>query len=416
MRLSFSYRTHWLPLACTFLLAAQAALAQTTIPPRADYQEIAGKLASFIQHELDDKQLPALSIALVDDQQIVWAQGFGFADPAAKAPATAETVYRVGSVSKLFTDIAIMQQVEQGKLDLDAPITKYIPDFRPANPFNSQPITLRELMSHRAGLLREPPIGHYFDPTEPTLKATVMSLAGTTLVYPPGERTKYSNGGVAAVGYVLERQANRPFVDFARDTLLKPMGLHSSAFEPTPEIQRNLAKAFIRTYHGKMIPAPTFQLGTTPAGSLYSTVLDLGRFTSILLAGGRAGEIQIIQPATLQKMWTPQFPEARDTASFGLGFRLSSFSGQRLVGHGGAIYGFATELEALPDAKLGVVVIATLDSSNSLVTRIAHEALRMALRKSPRSRWLLPPSLRKLIEFSPTSWLAAMAQGTMASN
>jgi len=105
---------------------------------------------------------PALSIALVDDQQIVWAQGFGFADPARKTPATAETVYRVGSVSKLFTDIAIMQQVERGKLDLDAPITKYLPSFHPTNPFQLPPITLRELMSHRAGLLREPPVGHYF--------------------------------------------------------------------------------------------------------------------------------------------------------------------------------------------------------------------------------------------------------------
>ena len=379
MQLTRGLRTNWIRLGCVVLLAAQAAIAQTAIPPRGDYQQIAAKLQRLIQHELDDKQLPALSIALVDDQQIVWAQGFGFADPARKTPATAETVYRVGSVSKLFTDIAIMQQVERGKLDLDAPITKYLPEFHPTNPFNSQPITLRELMSHRAGLLREPPVGHYFDPTEPDLKDTVMSLAGTTLVYPPGERTKYSNGGIAAVGYVLERQANRPFVEIVRDAVLKPMGLQSSAFEPTSEVERNLAKAFIRTYHGKVIDAPTFQLGTTPAGSLYSTVLDLGRFTSILLAGGRAGQMQVIQPAPLKEMWTPQFPAAADTASFGLGFRLSSLNGQRLVGHGGAIYGFATELEALPDAKLGVVVITTLDSSNSLVTRIAHEALRMAL-------------------------------------
>ena len=374
-----THKANWIRLCCAVLLATQAAIAQTAISPRADYQQIAAKLQPFIQHELDDKQLPALSIALVDDQQIVWAQGFGFADPARKIPATAETVYRVGSVSKLFTDIAIMQQVEQGKLDLDAPITRYLPEFHPVNPFNSQPITLRELMSHRAGLLREPPVGHYFDPSEPSLKATVTSLAGTTLVYPPGARTKYSNGGIAAVGYVLERQADHPFIEIVRDAVLKPMGLQSSAFEPTPEIQRNLAKAFIQTYHGKIIDAPTFQLGTSPAGSLYSTVLDLGRFTSILLAEGRAGETQIIQPATLKEMWRPQFPAAKDSASFGLGFRLSSLDGQRLVGHGGAIYGFATELEALPDAKLGVVVISTLDSSNSAVTHIAHEALRMAL-------------------------------------
>jgi CubicO group peptidase (beta-lactamase class C family)/D-alanyl-D-alanine dipeptidase len=324
----------------------------------------------------------------VDDQQIVWAQGFGFADPAAKIPATAQTVYRVGSVSKLFTDIAIMQQVERGKLDLDAPITKYLPEFQPVNPFNRQPITLRELMSHRAGLLREPPVGHYFDPTEPGLKATVESLATTTLVYPPGEHTKYSNGGVATVGYVLERQAKQPFVAFARDAVLVPMGLQSSAFGVTPEIQDRLAKGFIRTYHGRIIDAPTFQLGTIPAGSLHSTVLDLGKFVSILLAGGSAGQSRIIQPATLQEMWTPQFPAANGTAPYGLGFRFSELNGHRIVGHGGAIYGFATELEVMPDDKLGVVVISSLDSSNSVVTRIAHEALNMAL--AQRSKQLLP--------------------------
>jgi len=390
-------KTNWTRVGCIILLLAQSVLAQTAVPPRSDYEQVAGQLRQFIQHEVDDKQLPALSIALVDDQQIVWAQGFGFADPATKTPATAETVYRVGSVSKLFTDIAIMQQVERGKLDLDAPITRYLPEFRPVNPFDQKPITLRELMSHHAGLLREPPVGHYFDPTEPGLKATVLSLAKTTLVYPPGERAKYSNGGVATAGYVLERQANRPFVEVARDAVLKPMGLQSSAFELTPEIQGKLAKAFIQTYDGRTIHAPTFQLGTIPAGSLYSTVLDLGRFISVLLAGGRAGQAQVIEPATLKEMWTPQFPAANDTASFGLGFRLSSLDGQRLVSHGGAIYGFATEVEALPEAKLGVVVIASLDSSNSVVTRIAHEALRMALARQSGKR-VEAPTLTEAID------------------
>src|SRR5439155_10273285 len=145
------------------------------------------------------KRLPALSIALVDDQRIVWARGFGFADPKAKKPATAETVYRVGSVSKLFTDIAIMRLVEQGKLDLDAPVTKYLPDFKPVNPYD-KPITLRQLMTHRSGLVRESPVGHYFDPTEPTLAETVASLNKTELVYKPETKTKYSNAAIATAG------------------------------------------------------------------------------------------------------------------------------------------------------------------------------------------------------------------------
>src|SRR5206468_9757572 len=98
---------------------------------------------------------------------------FGFQDRDKKTPATAETIYRVGSVSKLFTDVAVMQLVEEGKLDLDAPVTTYIPDFKPVPKPEHKPITLRMLMSHRSGLIREPPVGNYFDPTEPGLEKTV---------------------------------------------------------------------------------------------------------------------------------------------------------------------------------------------------------------------------------------------------
>src|SRR5918993_3049521 len=169
---------------------------QISIAP-SKYAAAIEMLERFVTHEMADKELPAISIALVDDQQIVWAKGFGFADPQAKVPATAETIYRVGSVSKLFTDIAVMQLVEQGKLDLDAPVARYLPGFRPRNS-SGKPVTLRQLMSHRSGLVREPPAGHYFDPDNPSLARTVASLNQTALVYAPEARTKYSNAAIAA--------------------------------------------------------------------------------------------------------------------------------------------------------------------------------------------------------------------------
>src|SRR6185369_3958903 len=165
--------------------------------------------------------------------------GFGFADPVKKIPATAETVYRVGSVSKLFTDIAIMQLVEQGKLDLDAPVTRYLSDFKPRNTFGKS-ITLRQLMSHRSGLVREPPVGHYFDPDNPTLAATISSLNKTSLVYAPESHTKYSNAAIAAVGFALERTQKQPFAKYLKRSVLDPLGLDDSSFEPTPEITKDL--------------------------------------------------------------------------------------------------------------------------------------------------------------------------------
>jgi CubicO group peptidase (beta-lactamase class C family)/D-alanyl-D-alanine dipeptidase len=378
-------RRRWtdIRLAGTLVLAVLAAtpsrsLAQVVVEPSKQYAAAAAALERFISHEVAAKELPALSIALVDDQAVVWARGFGLANPRAKTPATAETVYRVGSVSKLFTDVAVMQLVERGRLDLDAPVSRYLPDFKPTNPFD-KPITLRQLMAHRSGLVREPPLGNYFDTSNPTLAKMVHSLNGTALVYAPETKVKYSNAAIATVGYVLERTQGEPFAKYLRHAVLDPLGLKKSGFEPTPSLKQDLAMASMWTYHGRAFEAPTFTLGMAPAGSMYSTVLDLARFLGALFAGGRGPGGQVLKPATRDQMWTPQFAKPGEKTGYGIGFNVTELDGRRRVGHGGAIYGFATELAALPDDKLGVVVVTALDCANAVVTRIADAALRQML-------------------------------------
>jgi CubicO group peptidase (beta-lactamase class C family)/D-alanyl-D-alanine dipeptidase len=364
-----------LALAAAGLLACAPADAPGTAAS-GRYADVVEILESFIQAEMDQKGLPALSVALVDDQETVWARGFGIADPGTGVPATESTVYRVGSVSKLFTDLAIMQRVERGELDLDAPVTAYLPDFAPENPFGGE-ITLRQLMSHRAGLVREPPVGHYFDPDEPTLAETVESLNATALVYPPESRHKYSNAGIAVVGYVLERLSGRPFAEMLDESVLKPLGMEHSAFVATPRVREHLAGAVMWSYDGREFAAPTFELGMSPAGSMYAPVTDLALFMSALFAGGQGPGGQVVTAETLEAMWTPQFDEPGATTGRGIGFGISELDGTRRVGHGGAIYGFSTELAALPDEKLGVVVTTTRDFSNAVTRRVATEALRL---------------------------------------
>jgi CubicO group peptidase (beta-lactamase class C family)/D-alanyl-D-alanine dipeptidase len=366
------------PLLAILLALSGCTRYSPDVGPRVDYTPIAEKLEKLIIHEMQDKDLPALSIALVDDETIVWARGFGMADPEEKIPATAETVYRVGSVSKLFTDVGIMQLVERGEFDLDTSITTYLPQFQPHRPFE-KPITLRQLMSHRAGLVREPPVGNYFDDTAPTLAQTVASLNSTELVYEPEARVKYSNAGIGVVGYVLELTQAQPFAKYLKRAVLEPLGLKKSAFEPEPAIIKDLAKAYMWTYDGRTFEAPTFQLGMAPAGSMYSTAVDLGRFMIVLFKGGRGPGGQLLKPETLEKMWTPQFVGSGQKSGFGIGFAISEMQGQCRIGHGGAIYGFATELAALPEAKLGAVVVTTMDCANSVVTRIANYALELML-------------------------------------
>ena len=365
------FRPGAIPLL-VWLTVTPAARAQAPDP----YKPAVEQLQALVEREVADKRLPALSIALVDDQRVVWSKGFGHQDRDGKVPATAETVYRVGSVSKLFTDVAVMRLVEQGEIDLDAPVTKYLPDFKPVNPFDDTPITLRHLMAHRSGLIREPPVGNYFDPTGPTLAQTVASVNGTDLVYPPGKRVKYSNAAIGVVGYALEKTRGEKFETYLKRQVLDPLGMTSSSFEPTPATKKGLADAVMWTYHGREFPAPTFELGMAPAGSMYSTVLDLAKFASCLFAGGGK---PLLKPETVAEMFRPQFakPDAKD--GFGIGFMIGELEGKKKIGHGGAIYGFATELAALPEEKLGVVVVASRDVANDVVERIAEEALRLML-------------------------------------
>ncbi|MGP0067885.1 MAG: serine hydrolase domain-containing protein [Isosphaeraceae bacterium] len=196
-----------LAIACP--LPAQSFSAPPEPSPKT-YEAAIAAVDAFVAREVAEKKLPSLSIALVDDQTIVWSRGYGFVDLNRKTPATADTVYRVGSVSKLFTEVAIMQLVEEGKIDLDAPVRTYLPDFAPKSSFGDAPITLRQMMAHRSGLARETPIGSYFD----------------------------------------------------------PMALTRSGFAPTPELKKDLSASITWNYYGREFPAPTFELGISPVGCM----------------------------------------------------------------------------------------------------------------------------------------------------
>jgi CubicO group peptidase (beta-lactamase class C family)/D-alanyl-D-alanine dipeptidase len=352
--------------------------AQDSVAARADFRPAAVALTEFIADQMAEKGVRALSIALVNDQTVVWARGFGRADSAGGTPATAQTPYRVASVSKLFTDIAIMQLVEAGRVALDTPVTRYLPAFHPGDPFGA-PITLRELLSHRSGLVREPPVGNYFDPTSPTLAATALSLDSTTLVYRPGSRTKYSNAAVTVAGYVVERVTGEPFAEHLRRAVLEPLGMTRSSFDAPADLVRERARGEMWTTDGRTFPAPTFPLGISPACELTTTMLDLGRFLSALFAGGRGVHGRIVADSTLAAMWGVQFGAAGQRTGYGLGFAVSTLDGHERIGHSGWHYGFATELAALPRERLGVAVSMTLDAADAVTERIADVALRLML-------------------------------------
>jgi CubicO group peptidase (beta-lactamase class C family)/D-alanyl-D-alanine dipeptidase len=342
------------------------------------YQDVISKLDAAVRYEVEQKNLPAFSIAIVDDGKTVWSSGYGFQDADKKIPASANTIYRVGSISKLLTDISVMKLVDSGDIDLDEPVTTYLPDFKPDND-SGTPITLRHLMTHRSGLVRESPVGHYFDPAGPSLSDTVASLNGTPIIYPPGTRTKYSNAAIAVVGAVLESKLEGRHADLVNREIFQPLQMNDSSFDLTPHVEKNLSTAYMWTYDDRRFEAPTFLLGTGPAGNLYSTVLDLSKFMKFIFDNGKTGDGQVLKPETLKLMTTAQIGSDGKKQDFGIGFHIGQLDGNKVIGHGGAVYGFSTQLEAIPDRKTGAVAACALDGSNGVVQRLCYYALRLLI-------------------------------------
>lgn len=343
--------------------------ANRAVPVR--LREAVDDLSRFIEQEMEAKKLPALSIAIMDQGEVVWAHGFGMAVPSAKVSAAPDTVYRVASISKLFTDMAAMKLAEEGVLDLDRPVAEVVPELRPNNPFAGE-VTLRHLMAHHAGLVREPPVGHYFAADRASLPETVSSLSSTSLVHSPGTRFKYSNAGVAAVGRAIELASGRSWEEYVEREIISPLGLRDTTFVPSAALLERQAMGFMWTYDGRVFEAPNFDLGMGPAANLRSTVVDLARVTASWCKASSG----LLRPETMEEMLRPQFVSSRRRSwQIGLGFFVRDFRGHRRIGHGGAIYGFASEVACLPDEGLGVAVVTTMDFANQVVERIADRAL-----------------------------------------
>jgi len=385
------------------LLPLLLALAQDSVraAPR-DTAPVAA-LERFIVAQMSQHAIPGLAIAVVDGDRIAWAKGFGQIDPAdSTRRVTADTPFRVASVSKLFTDIGVMQRVERGRFHLDSAVSRYAPGFAPSLNGGRGP-SLRELLRHQSGIVREPPVGHYFDPTAPTLAATVASLNRTTLVYAPGSVTKYSNAAIALAGHLLELESGLPFAEIMRRDVLAPSGMSGASFAPDSAHLARRARGTMWTLDGRSFAAPTFALGLGPASELSASVVDLGQFLRLLFAGGQGPGGRVLAEGTLRAMWGEGDGAARGL--FGLGFALGDLDGVRRVGHGGWHYGFATELAALPDERLGVALSATIDGGNAITSRIADEALRLmrAARAGrplpvPLVTGVLPPDRRRALE------------------
>lgn len=341
---------------------------------RGDYSHTVNYLTWLIDREMSKNDITGLSIALVDDQKIIWQKGFGYSDLASRTLATPETIYRAGSIAKVLTAAATMQLAEQGKLDIDQPLAAALPEFSIRSRFaNAAPITPRNIMFHHSGLPSNYLRGLYV--RQPArFDSVVDAIHDEYLAFPPNYVFSYSNLGMALLGTAVQKVSLQPFDDYMAQHFFKPLGMAHSSFEQKP-----ITKAYDR--HQEI---EVFSLRDMPAANLLSSVVDLGQFLKMQFADGMAGDQQILTPASLHEMVRIQnkgFPLAFGQY-VGLGWMMSGIDipgGGPVASHGGSLPDSHSLLAMLPEHKLGVVVLTNSSTSHVAVTRISAEALRLML-------------------------------------
>ncbi|HET6267619.1 MAG TPA: serine hydrolase domain-containing protein [Acidobacteriota bacterium] len=307
----------------------------------------ADAIDDFVTARMKETKTPGLSLAIVQNGEVVRAKGYGYANIELKAPATEETVYQSGSVGKQFTATAIMMLRDEGKLSLQDHITKYFPDA----PDTWKDITIRNLLTHTSGLKEYTDMDLQKDRTEKDLEAFVEK---PPLDFPTNSKFEYSNTNYLLLGYIIEKVTGKFYGDFLKERIWDPLGMTSTRVISESAIIPNRAAGYELDKNGNLMNqtwvAPT--INTTADGALYFSVLDLAKWDAALYTE------KVLKRSSLQEMWTgtPQSMADYD-GGYGYGWSMGYQRGHRIIQHGGSWQGFRSQISRYVDDKLTVIVL-----------------------------------------------------------
>jgi CubicO group peptidase (beta-lactamase class C family) len=317
--------------------------------------------------------VPGISVAVVQDGELVWSQGFGMADLENSVPATSFTLFRLGSISKPITATAILQLSERGKLVLDAEVQKYCPAF----PKKEWPITTRELLGHLGGIRHYNPDGKGDIPDDSakhfaSMEESLQIFAGDALVAKPGTKFHYSTYGYTILGCVLEGAASEKYVDYVRENVFDPAGMEETRddnfFAVVPHRSRWYHKDKAGVVQNAGVLDSSYKI---PGGGLISSADDMARFEIAIMAN------KLLKPATRDLMWTPQKVTDGSQNDYALGWGTQKKYGLAFVEHTGGQQGTSTSIILVPERRAGIVVLANMDGVNSAA--LSTEILKIVL-------------------------------------
>jgi CubicO group peptidase (beta-lactamase class C family) len=370
------------PLCALLVLVVAAAISAVAqvqkIRENPDFIAQVSLLDLWIQEEMEYRNLPGLAIAVIHDQDLVWSKGFGSADLGKKTPMTPQTLFRIASITKTFTSTAILQLRDRGKLQLDDPVSKYLPWFTYKNRFPEGPaVTIRQLLTHTSGLPRESAMPYWTEPRFPTHEEMVALLHSQESIFEPDTKWKYSNLGMAILGEVVAAVSGQSYDEFITKSILQPLNMTNSTVYP----DKNLLSRYATPYGRRMADgtrkvSPVIDTkAITPAAGISSTVEDLGKFASLHMLDGRNIAGQILKGSTLREMHRVQWLLPNWRGGYGLGFSVRKLDDRVVYGHGGWVGGNKSQISISPKEKVAVIV--AINADDGLPAFFADRAMSM---------------------------------------
>jgi len=322
---------------------------------------------AWIEYRLAYWSLPSLAVAVVHDQRLLWSRAFGEADVERHIPATPATIYRIGSVTKLFTATAVMRLRDAGALKLDDPVAQHLPWFKIAREaaHGGVELTVRQLLCHTSGLPREAAFPYWETMDFPSMVEVRDGLVRQSSALPPESQWKYSNLAVALAGEIVAAVSGMPYARYVERHILEPLGMRSTFVDGMTADDARLARGY-----GRRFPRAPRQRrevgdigGLIAAGNMASTVEDLARFAMLQFRTGANAQDPVLAGTTLKEMQRMHWLEPGWQAGWGLGFRVYHEDGRTCIGHGGLVPGHAAELRVLPAEKIAVIVLSNAEDT-----------------------------------------------------
>jgi CubicO group peptidase (beta-lactamase class C family) len=348
------------------------------------YENISKELESEILQTMARGNIPSAAVALVKDDRIIWAGAYGYSNVRAQTPAFTETVYLIGSIFKTMSSYALLREMEQGKFGLDDPVSLHLGDLKIQGEIPSNPVTFRHLLTHASGLPAD------FGPCPVWSERAPLPLRSyleqsLRLQTPPLTKVVYSNMAYTLIAYLVEKFSGTPYKTYIQQNIFDPLEMGDTAFEPRPEMVERLAiPYFFEAKSRRYVPVGWTKANVWPAGIVYGTVIDLGRWLIANINRGVYKGYRLIGEKTFQEVMRRQYDQfagpihegwLNETSGYGLTWWVSERDGEKIFAHSGSVTGYTAFLAGNLDRKTGIAILTNGNRAHRHLFDLALKAL-----------------------------------------